>query len=258
MRKIVSREYKVVLNHHMFEEPERAVRIFWKEVQAFAAAAGVKTKGRFDKQKARRIVFLDTEDHTIRLNGLVLRRRTDRDGVEFTLKCRSPDRYFAADAQVAAAKGLKCETKFEEDIGAPFSSRFSHSCTVGTKVDSPSTLREAAAIFPALGRLRRDGRRCGPKTRLVAVNALQAYERVIKGPTLDLGDEQAEAALILWASARRGRPLVGEFSFRYGDKKERYDGREAERAMRFFLAIQRLDWCRAEGMSKTQYVYRST
>jgi hypothetical protein len=49
--------------------------------------------GEFTKTKKREIVFLDTEDETIALNGLVFRQRHDVENgtTEYTLKCRSPD-----------------------------------------------------------------------------------------------------------------------------------------------------------------------
>jgi hypothetical protein len=257
MLQIVAREYKVVLDHQMFADHRTAVPAFWQELKRFARTLGVKAKGRFEKPNRRTITFLDTADHSIYASGLVLRRRDDGERVEYTLKCRSPDRYFAAQADLSAAKGLKDDAKFEEDIAAPFVIRFSQSNTVAVKGKRPQTLRDAAAIFPVLGRLRRDGRKCSGKTRLQPVNGLQAFERVFAGPLLKFDDETAKAALILWSAAPKGRPLVAEFSFRYADKAEGFSRNVAELAMEFFLATGRLDWCRPQGRTKTQYVYRS-
>jgi len=52
------------------------------------------------------IVFLDTPDFTIRRNGVIFRRR-EADGsgeLEYTLKCRSEDRYVADGIDVKRQK----------------------------------------------------------------------------------------------------------------------------------------------------------
>jgi hypothetical protein len=71
-------------------------------------------------------------------------------------------------------------------------------------------------------------------------------------------------ALILWSHGSKGRPLVAELSFRYKDpgeeecQREQFDPAVAGAAMRCFQVVQHHDWCRPEGMTKTQYVYRGT
>jgi hypothetical protein len=257
MLKVISREYKVVLNHQLFETQEQPIPAFWREVRRCAKRLGVETKGSLDTTERRRIVFLDTLDQTIYLNRLVLRRRAGKHCVEYTLKCRSPDRYFSTGSKLEAAKRLKAKEKLEEDISAPFLSRFSHSVTAQCAGKSPRSLGEAAAIFPLLGKLKRDGRACHPKTKLTPVNSLEAFEQVHTGPRLRIAGTSAEVAIILWSSTRKGRLLVGEFSFRYASKKERYSSAVSELAMEFFHDIQQLDWCRPSGVTKTQYVYRS-
>lgn len=254
------REYKLMLDHRMFADRQAAAASFCRELEATAKRlVGIELGGRFKKTKRRRIAFLDTPDGVVALNGLVFRRRADVAAggqVEYTLKCRSPDRYVAAGADVRAAAGLKEDAKLEEDIGAPFVVRFSHSNTVRGPVSPPQTLAEAARLFPALGRLERDGADCDGGLELGPVNALEAYERVLAGPSVSFGRTRAEIALILWSDGAQGRPLVAEFSFRYGDRREGYSAKVARRAMQFFEQVQRLDWCLPEGRTKTQYVYR--
>jgi hypothetical protein len=264
MWKIRSREYKMMLDHGVFADRKTAVESFWEELQDLANSLGVDADGQFDSPEKRTIVFLDTPDFTLRRNGVIFRRREGQDGskVEYTLKCRSEDRYVANGIDLREAEGLKGDYKFEEDIAAPFASRFSHSNTVKFAADddpgAPEELDHAAKLFPLLSKVRRDGEKCPGSTRLRSVNNVQAFERVYKGPRLQLDKEKATVALILWSNGSKGRPLMAEFSFRYGDDDEDYKASMATSAKQFFEAVQRLDWCRPDGMTKTQYVYRGT
>ena len=263
MRKVVSREYKFMLDHGAFADRKTAVESFWEELRDLAQSLGVDAEGQFDSPENRVIVFLDTPDFTVRRNGVIFRRREAVGGgeVEYTLKCRSEDRYIADGIDVKATGGLKDDPKFEEDIAAPFLSRFSHSNTIefaGNDPGVPKDLDQAGKLFPFLSELERDGARCPGSTPLLPVNNVKAFERVYKGPKLRVENEKATVALILWSNGSKGRPLVAEFSFRYGEKDENYSAAVAASAKRFYETMQRLDWCRPDGMTKTQYVYRGT
>jgi hypothetical protein len=258
MLRISRREYKVMLDHRLFMDHKAAAAQFCRELHACAKRLkGIECGGEFEKTKKREITFLDTRDDSILLNRLVFRQRRDleKKETEYTLKCRSPDRYVAAGARVEAAKGMKAEIKLEEDIGAPFVVRFSHSTTVEGPDAAPKMLRAAAEMFPGLARLKRDGKLCREDLKLRPVSAMTAYERVLSGPLLRFGNVEAEVALILWSDGADGRPLVGEFSFRYGHEGERYSPKTAGLAMTCFEEIQRLDWCLRDGRTKTQYAY---
>ena len=259
MRKISSREYKVMLDHRLFVERKVAAERFCAELHACAKRfKSVECDKQFTKTKKREIVFLDTRDETIHLNRFVFRQRHDveKNTAEYTLKCRSPDRYVAASANVASAKGIAPDEKFEEDVGAPFVCRFSHSNTVEGSNKAPKTLGQAARLFPALGKLKRDGENCSDQLDLRPVNAMKAFERVLSGPILVFQETKAEVALILWSDGEDGRPLVAEFSFRYASKGEDFSPKAARLAMEFFEDLQRLDWCLPEGQTKTQFTYR--
>ncbi len=253
------REYKVMLDHRLFLDRGPAVEAFGRDLHGCAKRLkGIECDGEFREEKRREIAFLDTSDRTIALNRLVLRRRSELEGqqeVEYTLKCRSPDRYVAAGADLAVAEGLKPKVKFEEDIGAPFVVRFSHSATVEGPDEAPADLGSAAELFPTLGELERDGQRCPGGLKLRPVGGLRAHERVVSGPTLTFHETEAEAALVLWSDGPAGRPLVAEFSFRYGRPEEDYSPRAARLAMTFFEEFQRSDWCLADGRTKTKFVY---
>jgi hypothetical protein len=259
MLRIDSREYKMMLDQRVFRDWKTAAADFCDEVTEFTAAFDVRTRGRFKEDKTRTIEFLDTSGLALYANGYVLRQRSKKEngGSEFTLKCRAADRYIAAGADVRPGKGYKCEPKFEEDIAPPFLSRYSLSSTLKSKQKRPKRLKEAIRLFPVLQSVQRDGSRCDPDIELSVVNGVKAFERVLTGPTFDLGDERADLALILWSNGSKGRPLVAEFSFRYERKGEGFSAPVAQRAHDLFIALQRLDWVHPQAMTKTQYVYRT-
>lgn len=268
--KLVSREYKAMLDHRQFGDRQAAVDAFWAEVEDLAMTLpSTRTDGKLDRKEKRSIVFLDTPDLTLRRNGLILRRRQGVEDPRYTLKCRSEDRYFAAGTDLAAAGGLDADEKLEEDIAPPFRCRFSHSNTVMVEEgpggpEAPTTLGAASSIFSILGTLTHDGRSCPPDTALLPVHNLTAFERVYTGAKLAFGglgpgtNEGASVALILWSGGKEGRPLVAEFSFRLKDKEERFTRELAASARSFFEAVQRLDWCRPDAVTKTEYIYRDT
>ena len=257
---LVSCEYKVMLDHRMFDDAKSVLAMFEAELVVLCKTLPkVKLRGKFKLAEKREIVFLDTIDQLIADNRLILRQRIERvkrRRVEYTLKCRSPDRHFAVGADVRAGRELAAKIKLEEDVGPPFVSRFSLSSTVEGKRRMPRNLREAARYFPVLKRLERDGRRCPLKLKLAPVNGVRAFERVFAGMKLKLPKTNAEVAVILWSNGRRGRPLVAEFSFRYPVDEGSNSRETALAAMRVFESLQQLDWCLPDARTKTRYVYR--
>jgi hypothetical protein len=274
---LTSREYKVMLDHLRFTEPQKAVSAFWTELKRQAETIGVEAKGALTDLQRRTISFLDTPDHSFRQNEFVLRRRKADGELQYTLKCRSPDRYIAAGAPIEASKsinaqkGVKPKQKLEEDIVPPFISRFSHSNTLTFAPgvtpsfgEIPETVEDCAAIFPVFETLIVNGRKLSGKTSVNPVNGLEAYERVFEGGTLhfhakdDLEESvKASVALILWSLGAQGRPLVAEFSFKYKDKDEdqHFNRNMAVEAKRCFERIQTMDWILRDGRTKTAYAY---
>lgn len=59
--------------------------------------------------------------------------------------------------------------------------------------------------------------------KLGVVRDIVAFERVHRGPSLKLNDEEAaaaaESAIIIWTRGKKGRPLAAEYSFRIKNKK---------------------------------------
>ncbi len=70
---------------------------------------------------------------------------------------------------------------------------------------------------------------------------------------------EAECALIAWydKAGKKDRPVVVEFSFKYENDKEKYDGKVTQRAYDIFVALKDklAKWIDSEGPTKTAYVY---
>ncbi|MBL8825883.1 MAG: hypothetical protein JNM18_02795, partial [Planctomycetaceae bacterium] len=179
--KIESREYKVIVDVALFADFDAALAEMSADLQGLVESLEFSLDGEFDidEREEQSIRFLDTRDFTLRRNSLLLRQRIKlkNDKTEYTLKCRTADRYFSALRNLEPAQGLKADHKFEEDIGAPFVSGFSQSTTVKLKPDDsfagdswPRTLAEGSQLFPLLSETECDGLRCSGDTPLAVVN----------------------------------------------------------------------------------------
>jgi hypothetical protein len=122
---ILSREYKVMLDHGFFIEPESACDTLRGDLRRLAPQLA--TGGHdgsslelndkpFKNTKRRRIEFFDTPDQTLLMRGLILRRREDDEQVDLTLKARSEDWCLAAAAEVQADKDLP-EKRVKQEFG---------------------------------------------------------------------------------------------------------------------------------------------
>ena len=272
---MTSREYKVIVDGSLFSDVVAALNEILDDVDDLAREVGLGVTEKFDAKDSneRTILFLDTPDYTLRENGLLLRQRVKQKSgkTEYTLKCRTEDRYIASGKDLNSNASLKPESKFEEDIGIPFVSRFSHSTTVGLDDDDelagekfPESLSAAGRLFPAVLAVRHDGLPCRPETALAPVNGLKVFERVFKGPEIRFpkgrnhgSSKTATVALILWSKGKKGRILTAEFSFRCEDQNEAFSLELSSAARCFFEGLQRQDWTRPEALTKTQYLYGS-
>ncbi len=258
-----AREYKLMLNHRWFQAPEAAVASLWTELRELAESLDFEAKGEFKPGDSRTIEFFDTADFSLHRAGFVLRQRIENDKAELTLKMMSPDPYIASGTEIAVSERHAFETKFEEDIGPPWCSRFSRSATVELASNEvlghdTVTLADAAKFYPGLLQVTRDEASLNPGLRLYPVNTLQAYETVYEDAKLIFGgDRKSSVALILWATSKKGRPLVAELSFRIKQKEGEFAVRHCRQAMEFFRALQLMDWYLPQGMTKTQYAYRN-
>jgi hypothetical protein len=156
-RKVVSREYKLMLQAAKFAGPEQHLLAvageFWGELVGAIAPFVVRADGALDTISKHRLVsFLDSQARHLWGGGYVLRLRRTLEGSrpEVTLKFRHPDRYVAESRQMKSRR-IRATVKFEEDIKAPFTSLYGFSTRgrVGRK-SVPETLDAAYALFPDL------------------------------------------------------------------------------------------------------------
>lgn len=273
MRKIAAREYKVMLDPERFQSGSKKVARLWRSIRGIARAMKVGSAGRFHQRERRSIRFLDTSGRTLEALELILReRKVAGKRPEYTLKCRSPDRYIAAGFDTSAAARIEAEDKFEEHIGAPFRSRYSRSTTARWKPKRAKarkgkrqrgangkgengTIGGFAELFPALGRLERHGETVRPDTPLRQTSRWDIREEVVKGPRLTFGRGKeklaATVALILWHEGTSGSIRCAELSFRVGCAKRGMAGADAASIRAFFARVQELDWCLPESPTKT-------
>jgi hypothetical protein len=124
--RVTSREYKVIVDSSLFADLDAALSDVVDDIEDLARSPDLECAGNFDATdpKERTILFLDTPDFTLRQNGLLLRQRVKRKSgtTEYTLKCRTEDRYVAAGRDLSPGPKLKHDFKFDEDIGVPFTS----------------------------------------------------------------------------------------------------------------------------------------
>jgi hypothetical protein len=263
---VESREYKIMLRSARFKGDARALadraNDFFGELAHVAAPLTLGTEGRFeDDGRRRRVTFWDTGRQHLNEAGYICRHRENLENGsrEVTLKFRHADRHVSQDRDMSAARGTRAKTKFEEDIKKPFISLYSFSTTVPVEDQRPfRRLADVARLFPGLeAGIRRDR-----NEKVAMVNDFIARELVFEGAKIKLARApkvHAGCALIVWYRGERdsSQPVAVEFSFRYGDKDERYGGELAARAFAVFAALPReLDhWLSKATLTKTALVY---
>ena len=264
---VVSREYKVMLRPDRFSgDGSRALKIateFWRDFATLSGRHALGTAGAFQPAKRRRFIrFYDTDRQALHDASYVLRRRWSAeseidagDGAELTLKFRHPDRYIS-ERRCFDPTPDGAELKFEEDIKGPFVSFYSCSTTVKTK-EIPDHIRDVSDLFPAI---KERLTAVGARERVVPVRELTIVETVLDGASIQLGAHtNGECALILWHEPSRDAlgAVAAEFSYRYGDKHEDYQGERTERAYEVFRSLQTElpAWVDPALPTKTAFVY---
>ena len=263
-----SREYKVMLRKEKFvgskDDLLKQAGKFWKAFQDSIEDLVLDTDGSLDKiTKQRKIRFYDTADLRLRNNDYIFRERVDlkKNKREVTLKFRHRDRYIAQDRNMDAADVKEGESKFEEDIKLPFIKLYSFSTKQPISDDkSLNKLNDPGKLYPDL---KKQLKSYQGSESIEVVGDFTAKEVVIEGADFQIGKKpklEAECALIAWYNdaGKKDRPVVVEFSFKYENKKEEYDGEVAQRAYDVFSQLLKgklADWVDSEGPTKTAYVY---
>ena len=265
---VSSREYKVMLQKQQFNGSRaqllKQAGEFWSDFKKSIRDVVLDTDGSLDKvEKERTIKFYDTSDCRLRKNSYVFRERVNLKTKEreVTLKYRHPDRYISQDRDMAAAKKKKGKTKFEEDIKLPFVKLYSFSTKQPiSDGKNLNQLNDPGKLYPDLKQQLKSYQGDEP---IKVVGNFTAREIVItgadfqiqKGPKLE-----ADCALIAWyddANGEQDKPVVVEFSFKYENEREEYDGTAAQRAYDVFGTLKNKlgKWVDPDGMTKTAYVY---
>ena len=267
-RKVTSREYKVMLRRGKFRRSEESLDEpadrFWSALSARIASIALDIDGDFrDRKPVRAVSFFDTSDFVLNRSSYILRQRGSfdgqNDGDEFTVKLRHPDRHIAQDRDTDPP-GLSSDSKFEEDIKPPFRSLYSSSTTF--KANRAPALRTLGDVGDLFADIRKRTEGFNAEDPLIPVRDRTQRELVLRGASLQLGknpDMRAECALVVWYSVpvQEDGPAAVEFSFRYRDEQERYEGAMARRAFAIFNIIQKElpDWVDLNAGTKTELMY---
>ena len=251
---IGSREYKLMLQPEQFNHsnPINTVIEYWAQLKAVLKQHDIErdTSGQFKLDKQRTIQFFDVaQSCDLNNEGYIFRQRAASGQHEITLKYRSPDRFLAAHHKIKA-KG-KAETKFEEDISAPFVSKYSYSSTLNYD-KSINKIETLMSLYPSLKSQDLDKHKS-----LSLVSGLTVFEKVYKGTYIDLGRLDAKFALTLWYdNPTTTKPMVAEISFKYKDTKADYSNKVVSNALKVFQAMQTMDnWVAKDSKTKTKSVF---
>ena len=267
---VVSREWKVMLKTTRFygsrSTLQKAAQMFWRSFSNSIEGIAIGVDGSLTAiEKQKTVSFYDTGGRHLHSNNYLFRERVDVDAEEreVTLKFRHPDRYVSQDRDMASARPEEGVTKFEEDIKLPFTTLYSFSTTQPiSRGKTLDRLRDVVALYPGIKK------RLGsvPKDEPIEiVGSFIAREIVIAGASFRLERKpkrEAECALIVWYgdAGQEDKPVVVEFSFRYGNKHEEYERDAALRAYDAFGAMQKslADWIDPDAATKTAFVYEQT
>ena len=210
----------------------------------------------------RTISFYDTDKRVLDKNSYIFRERKNLETPirEVTLKLRHQDRYFSQDRNMQAAEADGAKTKFEEDIKPVFETLYSFSTTQKVSdTKNLNKLKDVTRLYPGLA----DKLDHFDEDEAIGiVNGFTARELVIEGAKFQIGKNprlDSECALILWydKDGDDKKPLVAEFSFRYGDKDGEYQGNTARRAYDVFRILQNKlkHWIDTDSKTKTAFAY---
>jgi hypothetical protein len=264
---VISREYKIMLRSKVFaggdQQLLQVASNFWHDFkQAIDKTVGDKDGNLAKINNRRTIEFYDTDDHRLNKNSYIFRKRVNLDtgGQEVTLKFRHPDRYLSQDRNMKAADSDIAKTKFEEDIKPAFVTLYSYSTT--QKISDTThlrTMKDVARLYPALSGEVDD---YDEHADIEVINGFTAREVVVEGAKFRVGKEpkiESDCALIVWYDDRGDpkKPVVAEFSFRYGNKGGEYEKEVAHRSYTVFQILQEdlPTWIDPDSKTKTAFVF---
>ena len=226
-RPLDSRELKLILDPLRFQDLIVDITKFQRIVKSEIGMLDGKFK--IDDNlnaKHRRTYYLDTDDFRLKAKNFFLRIREEVDEkphkYDITLKCRHPDRYVSGAFDLADPDSQK----FEEDIIAPYVSKFSLSSQFeSNKEPKIESIRELERIFQGLSNHNIDN------GKLHKVNGFEAKELKFKIGKITFADDiekdnrddqdQIKTDLNFWyLPNEETTPLIVEFTFDYGSTKK--------------------------------------
>ena len=265
---LTSREYKITLNannrlykdwsQHDFSHLQTLITYTCDNLD-------IEYSGECKLYEQFAVTYMDTPEWDLYKNGWIfrIRRYYSKPANEYTIKFRSPDRYFSATKNVDCKLTYKdvssIEYKFEEDITAdPFHSNFSPSCNVFTNdLLGLSTFEKASNVFPGIADLN-----LKENTPLTSVKNKQILQEVWKGLNVKFGHNTYKIKIVLWWSSISKKPkdlVFGEIMFRLKSKHEDYSKYDIIDAHNFYLKLNEYGlntgWVDPQGMTKTRFVY---
>ncbi len=247
MKKLDSREFKLMLNVDRFTDRERGIHSFWTLIEFMVKRLGGDTEPLHKEMRSRRVWFIDTPNFGLRKAGWVLRYRVEGGQRKVTLKFRNPDRYIVAERDLRAT--VKAEDKFEQDIVPRFASKFSQSASIKKKINFEH-MDDLYKIFPNTGI---DIRKEAP---LKVVNQFKASETILDIGKIVLPNfPKVKARFTFWNFAN-DVPLLSEFSWGYQVEDERFPVEGVMILNKLFASLQRsADWLSLITPTKTAYAY---
>jgi hypothetical protein len=236
-----------------------------------------KQQGRFDDtnqdEGKRNVWYLDTQRFRLKHNNFLLRIREklkneEVKGYNVTLKNRHKDRHIALSYDLSNPikdtnlEYEKFEFKFEEDILAPFDSKFSASTKFDFKQKPKiNTWQNILSVFPKLGIS------ISPEENLLQVNDFVAIEKSLELGSLIFKDgNKAKIEVSLWyLSNENTPPVIVEFDIDINSKDslqssgrliDEFPPSLLDETNTFYMALQKEDIADPDAKkTKTEYVY---
>jgi uncharacterized protein YjbK len=266
---LTSREYKLILNADRFKDRQQGTDNFGELIECLVKKIGGKLEKKAKEDKERQTYYLDTVGLDLYQLGLILRVREEKSDVsKITLKYRHYDRYLSA-SQDLSSVDKKGKYKFEEDILANGSSKFSHSVSIKKKKpwlvkNELKTMDNVIKLFPGL----KDLDSCNEATMQI-VNDFKAHEIVGKVGYIDFDNGQTEikAELSFWYLLGKSDefPLIVEFSCGYDalangavpNQLEQFPIEVVRKTHLLFKTLKKqVGWVSETAMTKTNYAYQ--
>jgi hypothetical protein len=267
--KVISREYKLVLKTEKFTGDEfnllKNAKVFWASLEKVIQPVAQTEQENLDTISLKReIRFYDTKNFTLHNNNYIFRERKNfsNNQKEVTLKFRHPDRYVSQDRNLKSRKISKRKMKLEEDIKAPFIKLYSFSSGGLIVVEKQfKKIKDIAKLYPGLAT---QLNKYSEDEEIFSVHDSAILEIVITGSKIIICNDpliNAECALIVWYNSKHigSDPIIVEFSFRYGNKKEKYSQKASQKAYDLFLSIQKKmkSWIDIKNTTKTSFIYQT-